>query len=85
MSSSSNSVIVITIEADSQGALKALKILSLLLSPNLLPTITYGLLGLVIERSSNIVSLFKELENIRIDAWFVYRKDGVKLKYRRGA
>jgi hypothetical protein len=30
--------------------------------------ITYELLGLVIERSSNIVSLFKELENIRIDA-----------------
>jgi hypothetical protein len=30
--------------------------------------ITYDLLGLVIERSSNIVSLFKELENIRIDA-----------------
>jgi hypothetical protein len=35
--------------------------------PSLLP-ITYELLGLVIERSSNIVSLFKELENIRIDA-----------------
>jgi hypothetical protein len=30
--------------------------------------ITYELLGLVIERSSNIVSLFKVLENIRIDA-----------------
>jgi hypothetical protein len=30
--------------------------------------ITYELLGLVIKRSSNIVSLFKELENIRIDA-----------------
>jgi hypothetical protein len=30
--------------------------------------ITYELLGLMIERSSNIVSLFKELENIRIDA-----------------
>jgi hypothetical protein len=30
--------------------------------------IRYELLGLVIERSSNIVSLFKELENIRIDA-----------------
>jgi hypothetical protein len=42
--------------------------------------ITYELLGLVIERSSNIVSLFKELENIRIDAWFLSRKDGVKLK-----
>jgi hypothetical protein len=34
---------------------------------SLLP-ITYELLGLVIERSSNIVSLFKVLENIRIDA-----------------
>jgi hypothetical protein len=30
--------------------------------------ITYELLGLVIERSNNIVSLFKVLENIRIDA-----------------
>jgi hypothetical protein len=30
--------------------------------------ITYELLSLVIERSSNIVSLFKELENIRINA-----------------
>jgi hypothetical protein len=30
--------------------------------------ITYELLGFVVERSSNIVSLFKELENIRIDA-----------------
>jgi hypothetical protein len=38
-----------------------------------------------IERSSNIVSLFKELENIRIDAWFLSRKGGLKLKYRRGA
>jgi hypothetical protein len=34
----------------------------------LMDFITYELLGLVIERSSNIVSLFKELENIRIDA-----------------
>jgi hypothetical protein len=33
-----------------------------------LRTIMYELLGLVIERSSNIVSLFKELENIGIDA-----------------
>jgi hypothetical protein len=31
-------------------------------------TITYELLGLMIKRSSNIVSLFKELENIRINA-----------------
>jgi hypothetical protein len=30
--------------------------------------ITYELPGLVIERSNNIVSLFKVLENIRIDA-----------------
>jgi hypothetical protein len=30
--------------------------------------ITYELLSHVIERSNNIVSLFKELENIRIDA-----------------
>jgi hypothetical protein len=30
--------------------------------------ITYELLGLVIKRSSNIVSLFKVLKNIRIDA-----------------
>jgi hypothetical protein len=30
--------------------------------------ITYELLGLVIDRSSNIVPLFKVLENIRIDA-----------------
>jgi hypothetical protein len=30
--------------------------------------ITYELLGLVIERSNDIVSLFKVLENIRIDA-----------------
>jgi hypothetical protein len=47
--------------------------------------ITYELLDQVFERSSNIISLFKELENIRIDAWFLSRKDGVKLKYRRGA
>jgi hypothetical protein len=32
-----NGVIVVAIEADSQGALKALKTLSLLLSPNLWP------------------------------------------------
>jgi hypothetical protein len=31
-------------------------------------TITYELLSHAIERSNNIVSLFKELENIRIDA-----------------
>ena len=30
--------------------------------------ITYELLSHIIERSSSIVSLFKELENIRIDA-----------------
>jgi formate-dependent phosphoribosylglycinamide formyltransferase (GAR transformylase) len=30
--------------------------------------ITYELLGLVIKRSNDIVSLFKVLENIRIDA-----------------
>jgi hypothetical protein len=30
--------------------------------------ITYELLSHIFERSSNIVSLFKELENIRIDA-----------------
>ena len=30
--------------------------------------ITYELLSHAIERSNNIVSLFKELENIRIDA-----------------
>jgi hypothetical protein len=32
----------------------------------ILSLITYELLGLVIERSNNIVSLFKVLENIRI-------------------
>jgi hypothetical protein len=37
MSSSLNSVVVITIEADSQGASKALKTLLLLSSPNLWP------------------------------------------------
>jgi hypothetical protein len=31
-------------------------------------TITYELLSHAIERSNNIVSLFKELENIRINA-----------------
>jgi hypothetical protein len=31
-------------------------------------SITYELLGLVTERSSSIVSLFKVLESIRIDA-----------------
>jgi hypothetical protein len=31
-------------------------------------SITYELLSHAIERSNNIVSLFKELENIRIDA-----------------
>jgi hypothetical protein len=30
--------------------------------------ITYELLSHAIERSNNIISLFKELENIRIDA-----------------
>jgi hypothetical protein len=30
--------------------------------------ITYELLSHIIERSNNIISLFKELENIRIDA-----------------
>jgi hypothetical protein len=30
--------------------------------------ITYELLGLVIERSNNIIPFFKVLENIRIDA-----------------
>jgi hypothetical protein len=39
----------------------------------------------VIERSSNIASLFKELENIRIDALFLSRKDGVKLKIQEGS
>jgi hypothetical protein len=29
--------------------------------------ITYELLSLIIKRSSNIISLFKELENIRIN------------------
>jgi hypothetical protein len=33
-----------------------------------LRTITYKLLSHAIKRSNNIVSLFKELENIRIDA-----------------
>jgi hypothetical protein len=33
-----------------------------------LRTIMYELLSYAIERSNNIVSLFKELENIRIDA-----------------
>jgi hypothetical protein len=33
-----------------------------------LRTITYELLSHVIECSNNIISLFKELENIRIDA-----------------
>jgi hypothetical protein len=33
-----------------------------------LSVITYELLSHAIERSNNIVSLFKELENIRIDA-----------------
>jgi hypothetical protein len=47
--------------------------------------ITYELLGLVIERSNNIVSLFKVLENIRIDAWFLSRKDGVKIKIQEGS
>jgi hypothetical protein len=42
--------------------------------------ITYELLGLVIKRSNNIISLFKVLENIRIDAWFLSRKNRVKLK-----
>jgi hypothetical protein len=37
MSSSSNSVVVVAIKADSQGALKALKILSLPSSPDLWP------------------------------------------------
>jgi hypothetical protein len=45
-----------------------------------LRTITYKLLGLVIKRSSNIVSLFKVLKNIRIDAWFLSKKDGVILQ-----
>jgi hypothetical protein len=36
-------------------------------------TITYELLSHIFERSSSIVSLFKELENIRIDAWFISR------------
>jgi hypothetical protein len=31
-------------------------------------SITYELLSHALERSNNIVSLFKELENIRIDA-----------------
>jgi hypothetical protein len=48
-------------------------------------TITYELLGLVIERSNDIVSLFKVLENIRIDALFLSRKDGVKLKIQEGS
>jgi hypothetical protein len=48
-------------------------------------SITYELLGLVFERSSNIVSLFKELENIRINAWFLSRKDRVKLKIQEGS
>ena len=33
-----------------------------------IPFITYELLSHAIERSNNIISLFKELENIRIDA-----------------
>jgi hypothetical protein len=46
MSSSSNSVTVITIEADSQGASKALKTSSLLSSPDLLPTFQPDKLGI---------------------------------------
>jgi hypothetical protein len=35
---------------------------------SIFPYITYELLSHAIERSNNIVSLFKELKNIRIDA-----------------
>jgi hypothetical protein len=47
MSSSSNSVV--TIEADSQGASKALKTPSLLLSPDLLPDLQPNKLGITRE------------------------------------
>ena len=51
MSSSSNSVTVIAIEADSQGASKALKILSLLSSLNLWPN-KLGILKKIPSRTS---------------------------------